>query len=499
MVVKKSDKPSIVARPPVVCVLGHVDHGKTTLLDYIRKTKVALGESGGITQHIGAYQIEVKSPKLKVKSLITFIDTPGHVAFAKLRARGAQVTDLAVLVIDAVEGVKPQTVESLQHIRQAKIPFLVAINKMDLPGASAEGVKAALARGGVFVEGGGGDVISVPISAKTGKGVDELLEMIILLAQMQELKADLKAVPQVVVIEAKLDSRKGPMATLLVKNGVLKVGQFVKTEGVGGKIKAMFDENGRRVLQAPPSKPAEVLGFRKVPKVGSKVKVVEKSDRAKTTSRIQRFTEDFGTIPKTEKTTEETEEKLKVILKADVFGSLEAIKDSLPEEVLPIFEGIGEVTESDVLLAASTSAKILAFQVSIPVQVKKLARFEKVTIVSYKIIYRLLEDIEKGVLKLLEPEIEEEVLGEAWVIAEFRMKGNHIAGCQVKKGKITKSLVHVKRSDKLIADAKIKSLQKNRQDVQEGKVGEELGIVFSCDVDFALGDVIISYKKKTLS
>ncbi len=506
MAVKKSTKSKIVTRPPVVCILGHVDHGKTTLLDYIRKTTVASKESGGITQHIGAYQIKLKAQSSKRKAkekkeeLITFIDTPGHAAFVKLRSRGAKVTDLAVLVIDALDGVKPQTLECLQHIKREKIPFLVAINKMDLAGASEEKVKSQLAEKGVLVEKYGGDIVCVPISAKTGEGVDELLEMVILVAQMQDLKADLKVAPQAVIIDSYLDSRRGPTATLLVKNGVFKIGDLIITKKSKGRIKAMFDENGKRIEKALPSKPFLILGFKKVPKVGDKVKVIKekinnKISRRKTsvplTQEIGKSADFSGNFKKPE------QEKLKIILKADTLGSLEAIKDSLSEKIDLIFQGVGKVNESDILLAGSTSAMIFSFRVNVSKQVKKLAEFEGIKIKSYEIIYHLLEDMEKKALKLLKPETEERILGRAEIIAEFKMKGSHIAGCKVKKGTIEKkNLIHIERDGKLISDTRIKSLQKQRRDTSKGELGEEIGLVFSPDVDFSIGDDIISYNKK---
>jgi translation initiation factor IF-2 len=483
---------SVTIRPPVVCVLGHVDHGKTTLLDYIRKTKIASHEAGGITQHIGAYQIKLKNKK----EVITFIDTPGHAAFSKLRSRGAEVADLAILVIDAVEGLKPQTIESINHIKEANIPFLVAINKIDLPGSNMEMVKGQLAEKGILVEGYGGDVVTVGVSAKTGEGIDELLEMIILLAQMQPLKTESKSLFKGVVIETRMDPKRGLSVTLLVKEGSLKTGDLVISDEIEGRIKAMFDENGRKVNLAGPSKPVEVFGFKKAPRVGSQV-VSLKEDLWKSCRKKRLNREKVNGLKKVEQENQgQPEEKkvIKVILKADVTGCLEAIKGCLAEEVNVISEGIGEVNESDILLAASTKAFILAFRVAIPKQVKKLADYEKVKIISYDVIYKLLEDLEKQVLKLIEPEIEEEILGEAKVIAEFKIRGNHIAGCHIKKGKLSlNNQVHIKRNGVLLANTRIKFMQKNRQNVESVKEKDEAGLVFSPDVDFKLGDDIIAY------
>ncbi len=483
---KRELKSFLISRPPVVCVLGHVDHGKTTLLDYIRKTHVAAAETGGITQHIGAYQIKLKSQG----KTITFIDTPGHAAFNKIRCRGVKVADLAVLVVDASEGVKPQTLESLQILEEAKIPFIVAANKIDLPGTSVDKVKAQLAERGVLVEGYGGQVVLVPISAKTGKGVDELLEMIILQAEIQELKAELNVQPEAVVIETKLDCRRGPLATVIVKKGVIHLGDFI-VSGSGGKVKSMLDENGYLVSEAEPAKPVEILGFKELPEVGSLIKFSNSMiiNRKKVTF----------THKKLKPVIEEIKEKnkcFKLILKADVNGSLEAIKSSLPQEVVLISEGLGDVSESDVLMAASAKASILAFRVNFPQAVKKLAEFEKVNVKTYQVIYQLLEDIEKEVLHLIEPTVEETILGEATVIAEFKIKGAHIAGCRVVKGSLNLGdQVRFKRTENFIGEAKIKNMQKNRQDVKTVKAGDEVGLVFVPDVDFKIGDDIISFHK----
>lgn len=480
MPLKRKSSRSIVLRPPIVAILGHVDHGKTTLLSAIRETDLTAKEYGGITQHIGAYQVEYKGEK------ITFIDTPGHAAFAKMRSYGAAVTDLVVLVVAADDGVKPQTKESLSHIKQAKVPFLVAINKIDLPQASVNMVKAQLAENGVLVEGYGGDIVCVEVSAKQKKGLDDLLEMILLITKMGDLKANPNGSLKGVVIDSKLDSKKGPVATLLIKNGTLKIGDQIFAEDVGGKTKSIMDENGKRLTKTELSKPIEVLGFKKVPPVGAKVQEkVGFKKKQKSPPVLQK------------ETAEEEKLTIKIILKADTLATLEAIESSLPQEVKVILSEVGQVTESDVLLAQSTGAKIIAFNIKTPSRVEKLAKAEKVNIVTYNIIYRLLEDIEKKVLKILEPTIDEEILGEAKIIAEFNIKTKHIAGCKITKGLINKiNPLHLKREDKIIADAKITSFQKERQEIEEAKAGNEAGIVFSPDIDFKIGDVIISYKKK---
>lgn len=487
-----------------MAVMGHVDHGKTTLLSTIRQSDLTAQEFGGITQHIGAYQITYKNEK------ITFIDTPGHAAFSKMRSQGAGVTDLVVLVVAADDGVKPQTKESLVHIKAANVPFLVAINKIDLPGSSIEMVKAQLAEVGVLVEGYGGKIVCVPISAKLKKGIDELLEMILLMTKMQELKADPGAVFRGVVIDAKLDTQKGPVATVLVQQGTLKIGTPLFNDDALGKVKALVDENGKAVAQAQPAKPVLVLGFKKIPAEGTKVfgerkKKVEKVDKVvkveKKVEKVRKVEEEEpSSAEATEgKKTEEEEkpEEIKIILKADTEGMLQALKTNIPSEVTLVLAGTGQVTESDVLLALSTQAKIVAFNVKIPASVAKLAGQEKVLIKSYQVIYELLEDLEKRVLKMLEPTIDEEVLGEAEVIAEFTIKNSHICGCKIKKGRFQKKdRLHLKRDGKILTDMRIKSFQKEKQEVEEAKVGSEIGLVFSPDVDFKLGDVIIAYSVK---
>lgn len=484
MTLKQKTKAKIYLRPPVVAVLGHVDHGKTTLLSAIREKDLTLKEHGGITQHIGAYQIVYKGEK------ITFIDTPGHAAFIKMRSYGVAVTDVVILVVAANDGVKPQTKESIAHIREAKVPFLVAVNKIDLPQTSLDKVKAQLAENEVLVEGYGGDVVCLPISAKQKKGLDELLEMTLLLAKMQNLKAQPKGPLSGVVIDSKLDVQKGPLATILVKNGTLHTGDQIVTPSASGKVRWMFNEIGKRVDFALPSDAVAVLGFKKIPPIGAKVTVRvsgQETPVAIELTRQRNIVKENG----------EEEEKINIILKADTSGTLEAIQQSIAQEVTIVMAGVGQVSESDVLLALSTGAKILAFNVVTPASVKKLAETEKINIKTYSVIYELLEDLEKKVLSIMEPTINEDILGEAEVIAEFKIKGSHIAGCKIKKGKITKKdKVHLKRQDKIIANCRIKSFQKEKQEISEAKAGSEVGIVMQPDVDFTLGDVIIAYSEK---
>ncbi len=467
------------SRPPIVVVLGHVDHGKTTLLDKIRQTNVAAKETGGITQQIGAYQVNYKDRK------ITFIDTPGHVTFSKMRLRGVKIADLAVLVVAANEGVMPQTKESLKYIKEAKIPYLVAINKIDLPEIKIDWIKKNLAENEIFIEGYGGDIVSVCVSAKTGEGIEELLEMILLLGEMAELKGDPEEEFEGVVIESKLDSYKGPIATVLVRNGSLRVGEEIATnDGEKSKIRAMFDEYGRKVNIAFPSQPVVILGFEEVPSIGTKV--------------IKGITGKVSlSFPKKEKELEMKEEPLlKILLKADAVGSLEAILGSLPKEIQVVYSGVGNISESDILLASTNKAQLIGFNVKTPSLVKKLAEIEKVEVKVYKIIYELLEEIEKEVLKISTSLLEEKILGQAEIIAQFEVKGERIAGAKVKSGLISKqNKISLKRGNKIIGDCRIKSLRIKKQDVEEVKEGEEFGVVFSPPLDFTIGDVLISFKE----
>lgn len=466
----------MTTRPPIITVMGHIDHGKTTLLDALRQTNVAARESGGITQHIGAYQVEHQGKKL------TFIDTPGHAAFSKMRSRGASVTDLVILVVDAVESVKPQTKECLEHIKAAKVPFLVAINKMDLPNAVPEIVKKDLADNGVLVEGYGGDIVCVPISAKTRKGLSELLEMILLMAEMQKLSADPKGPLKAVVIESTLDPQRGSVATVIVKSGTLTVGQDVFTpDGSSGRIRNLLDWQHQPLARALPGAPALILGFKQVPEVGSVV-----TDKA------------VSSVPATEKQIKQVslDTKLKLLIKADVAGTLEAIVNNLGDAVELVGQGVGNINESDVLLAQSTGARILAFRVKVSSQAERLAEKEVVLVKSYQLIHELLDDIQDQALKLLEPTIDEQVLGEASVLQVFTVKkNNQIAGCQVNSGKLTVGdMVHLMREDRLIASSRIKSIYQGKEQVKKAKRGEQYGIGLANKLEFQVKDKLVAFK-----
>lgn len=460
-------------RPPVITVMGHIDHGKTTLLDALRQSDVAGLESGGITQHIGAYQIGYQGKK------ITFIDTPGHAAFAKMRARGAQVTDLVILVVDALESVKPQTKECLEHIKQAKAPFLVAINKMDLPNAVTEIVKKDLADCGVLVEGYGGDIVCVPVSAKTKKGLPELLEMVLLMAEMQKLSGNAQAPLQATVIEATLDPKRGATATVIVQSGTLTVGEEIFTPETSGRVRNLLDWRGQALTQAQPGDPALILGWKQAPEVGS---VVSDQPVAQTTK--EKLTKAVS-----------SGKKIKLLIKADVAGTLEAIVNNLGGEIELIGQGVGNINESDVLLAQSTGARILAFRAKVSSQAESLAEKEGVLIKSYQLIHELLDDLQQQILKLLEPTIDEEVLGEASVIQIFTVRDGQVAGVQVNSGKLTVGdQVHLMRGDNLVGGSRIKSIFQGKTAVSKAKRGEQYGIGFASKLEFQVKDKLVAFK-----
>ena len=500
-------------RAPVVAVLGHVDHGKTSLLDNIRKTRVQAQETGGITQHIGAYQVIHKNQP------ITFIDTPGHAAFAKMRHHGAQVTDLVVLVVAANDGVKPQTKESIRHIKEAGVPLIVAINKMDLPGASADMVKAQLVENDISVEGYGGDVVAVETIATKGKGISELLEMILLVAQLQKIKSNPTGSLKAIVIESKMQKSRGPIASAIVKNGTLAIGDHIQAGSVSGTVRALYDEHGKQLREVKPGDPVEILGFKDLPLVGEIVTRVgeetPKSKKPTTTSQPKKSEaekpkdqkdptdEDQADLSAEASAKEEDQEeedeaekpRIKAVIKADTQGTLDAIITNVAEEVEQIGEGVGEVSESDIMLAQATGAKILSFRVKTSKSAQKLAELEGVEIKQYQAIYELLEDLEKQVLKILEPTIDEEEIGVAKIAAEFEIRKSRIAGCKVLSGKMeTGGSVHLMRGDKIVADAKIRSLKQAKKDISVAKKGEACGIILKPQLDFKVGDNLHYYR-----
>jgi translation initiation factor IF-2 len=467
-------------RPPIVAILGHVDHGKTTLLDYIRKAHVAAREAGGITQSIGAYQAFFKD------RLLTFIDTPGHAAFSKMRSRGATVADLAVLVVAADDGVMPQTIESVKHIKAAGIPFVVAVNKVDKEGATPELPKAQLTEHEVFVEGYGGNVPVVPISGKTGQGVDNLLETLLLLADLEELTDESQSSLLAPIIESKLDVARGPIISVIVKQGVLRVGDTVYVGSDAAKVKAMFGDQGQAVTITTPAQPVQLLGFKSVPKVGE----IVMSTPSTSSSELPQSSELQVPVSATPAKT------LKIILRADTAGSLEAILGSFTEEIEVMSSGTGDVTEGDVLLAVTTGALVLGFNVKIPGSVAKLAETEGVTIKPYKIIYELLEYLEKKVIKLMEPTIDEDEIGKAVIVKVFEINGDKIAGSRVESGRFEiGDTIHLKKADGTVKDARVKSLRIGKEEMKKVPAGSECGILFFPNLDLREKDVIIAYKK----
>ena len=495
------DPASLKPRAPVVTILGHVDHGKTSLLDAIRKTKVAAGEAGGITQHIGAYQVEVEGKP------ITFIDTPGHAAFTAMRARGAQVTDVAILVVAADDGVMPQTIEAINHALAAGVPIIVAINKIDVPGANPDRVKQQLTEHNIVVEEYGGDVVSVPVSAVRGDGIPDLLDSINLVAEIQELKANPDRPASAVVVEAELDSSRGPIATVLVQAGTLRQGDAVVVGETSGKIKAMFDELGNRVREAGPSTPVIVMGLVAVPEAGERIRAVTDERLARTIVESRRREREAG---------EQTEHahvnldtlfneisagKLKeliIILKADVRGSAEALKASLERlsnvevKVKIIHSATGPVSDSDVMLAEASNGIIIAFNTKVDPSAKKRAEVSGVEIRSYNIIYQVLEEIEKALTGMLEPVYRTVVDGHAEVRQVFKSSRlGGIAGCFVTDGTLRRgSNVRVLRGGEEIARTRCEGLKRFTDDVREVQTGYECGVVLSNFDKWVEGDVI---------
>jgi translation initiation factor IF-2 len=492
--------------PPVVTIMGHVDHGKTSLLDTIRKTKVAAGEAGGITQHIGAYQVEVSGKK------ITFLDTPGHEAFTAMRARGAQVTHIAVIVVAADDGVMPQTREAIDHAQAAKVPIIIALNKMDKPDANPDFVKQQLYDIGVVIEEFGGDVICVPVSARKGTGIDDLLEMILLVAEVQDIRANPNKPATGVIIEAKLEKNTGPMATVLIQQGTLKMGDNIVVGSMSGKVRAMFNDRGKRIQKAPPSAPVSILGLPEVPQAGDRLEAVTDERTAKqAASKIaeQRRNESMplGQVSLDTLYMQMQEGKVKelnVVLKCDVQGSAEAIKNALSRvgeeniKVRLIHEGIGNISETDVHLAGASGAVIIGFNVKADGAAQRLAQKEHVEIRYYDIIYKLTDDIQAALTGMLEPTYREVIEGHAEVQQTFKAgKSTVIAGCRVIDGKITRSSqARILRKKDLVYDGKIASLRRGRDDVREVATGYECGIVLDDFTEFEVGDIIEVYAQE---
>ena len=499
----EEDSSKLEIRPPVVTVLGHVDHGKTTLLDAIRNTNFAESESGGITQHIGAYKVTYGEQD------ITFIDTPGHEAFTAMRVRGSRVTDIAILVIAADDGMMPQTIEAIDHAKAAGVPIVVAINKIDKPDADSDKVKRQLAERDLLVEDWGGDIIAVAISAKDRIGIDDLLSNILVVAEIGELKANPNRSAAGVIVEAQIHKSKGPVATILVQNGSLKVGDSIVVGDSWGKVRAMLDYNGKPVDKAGPSTPVEILGLGTVPGAGDSFIVVANEKKAKDMVRERlrqrHLDKSSGAIHSLEEISSHLEsgklKELNLVIKTDVQGSIDAVRNSLERltteqsKIKIIRIAAGSVTESDVLLAIASGGIIVGFNTRIEPSAAKFAEQEGVDVRFYNIIYKLIEDFEKAIAGLLEPEKQEVIEGHAEVRAVFSVgRRNKIAGLYVTDGKITRnSLIRVTRDGEIMADGKIASLKRFKDDVREVLTGYECGIGVENFTDFNEGDLVESY------
>lgn len=510
----EDDDPNSEKRPPVITVMGHVDHGKTSLLDAIRKSKVTETEAGGITQHIGAYTVNINGEK------ITFLDTPGHEAFTAMRARGAQITDIVILVVAADDGIMPQTAEAINHCKAANVPIVVAINKIDRPGANVDKVKQELSDYGLISEDWGGDTICVPVSAHTKEGIDSLLEMVLLTAEMQEIKANPHRNAKGTVIEAKLDKGRGAVATLLVQNGTLHVGDSIIVGSTYGRIRAMFDDKGKKIKVAGPSIPVEILGLSEVPAAGDRFHQVkdEKTARDIAAKRKQKVREEY--LQSAHKVSledlynqikEGKVKELNIIVKADVQGSIEALKQSLQKlsneevKVRVLHGAVGAITETDVTLASASNAIIIGFNVRPDSNAQAAAEKESVDIKTYRVIYNAIEDIKAAMVGMLEPDYKEVVLGKAQIRQTYKISNvGTIAGCYVQEGKIVRnSQVRIIRDGIVIFESELASLKRFKDDVKEVAEGYECGLSIDKFNDIKDGDIVEAYtmeeiKKKEL-
>ncbi len=498
------DAAKLVKRPPVVTVMGHVDHGKTSLLDRIRSANVTASEAGGITQHIGAYTVTVNGEK------ITFLDTPGHAAFTAMRARGAQITDIAVLVIAADDGIMPQTIEAIHHAQAAGVSIIVAANKIDKPQANIERVKQQLADQSVLIEEWGGDVALVPVSAKTGEGIDNLLETILLTADVKELKANPDRMAKGAIIEAKLDKGKGPVATVLIQNGTLHTGDNLVAGTITGRVRAMIDDKGRNVKEAGPSMAVSILGLEEVPNAGDSIYAVEQDKLSKLVAQERRNKEREDMIKQSQKVTlddlfskisDGNLKTLNILIKADVQGSVEAVKQSLSEltneevKVNVIHAAVGAINETDVMLADSSNAIIIGFNVRPDSNAKTLAERSKVDVRLYRIIYEAIDDVKNAMKGLIAPKTQEIYMGKAEVRQTFRITGvGMVAGCYVTEGKIIRNgKLRIYRNDVMICEGNVNQLKRFKDDVKEVSQGFECGISIENFNDIQIGDFIESY------
>ncbi len=504
---QQAEHPSgLILRPPVVTIMGHVDHGKTKLLDAIRQSNVVDSEAGGITQHIGAYQVEIKGKK------ITFLDTPGHEAFTAMRARGAQVTDITILVVAADDGVMPQTLEAIDHARAAGVPIVVAINKIDKPGANPDRVKQQLAESGLVVEEWGGDTISIPVSAKEKLGITELLENLMVVAELEELKADPSKPAEGTVIEAAMDRTRGALFTVLVSSGTLQEGDVIAVGENWGRVKAMFNDTGKRVKKAPPSMPVAVLGLSNVPQVGDvMIVVVDEKEASEVIEKRHKEAEKEAYISKTVSLSNVYDQfsagkikELSIILKTDVQGSIEPIKTSLERlssdeiKVRIIHSSTGNVNESDIMLAIASKAVIIGFNTNAEPGAKSSAEREGVSLRFYNIIYNMVDDVNKALKGMLAPIFVEVIDGHAEVRAVFTAgKKENIAGVSVTDGKITRSSsVRVMRGSKKIHESTVSSLRRFKDDVREVATGYECGMGVDGFGDFQVGDILEFFRNE---
>lgn len=492
-------------RPPVVTVMGHVDHGKTRLLDAIRQTDVMATEAGAITQHIGAYQVKVDEQK------ITFLDTPGHEAFTAMRAHGAQITDIIILVVAADDGIMPQTVEAINHARAAEVPIIVALNKIDKPEADQDRVKQQLAEAGLVIEEWGGDIVCVPISAKEKIGIQELLENLLVVAEVEELKANPAGPASGVVVEAEMDKNRGPLATILMNSGTLKPADTVVVGGTWGRVRAMFNDLGKQVKKAGPATPVEIMGLDSVPQAGDILTAVASEQQAQSMLEKHRRGEEEGTSVSSrvvslhdlyDKISSGQVKGLNVILKADVQGSIEPIRSSLEllstneVQVRIIHSGTGNVSESDVMLATASHGLIIGFGVGTDEGARRQASTEGIDIRHYDVIYNVVDDVEKALKGLLEPELVEVIEGHAEVRAIFSaIKGVQVAGIYVLDGKVSRnSSVRVRRGEEVISDTTVSSLRRFKDDVREVATGYECGISVKDFDNFQVGDLLEFYR-----
>jgi len=482
----------LAKKQPVVVLVGHIDHGKSSILESIRDFKITEKEVGGITQHIGAYEVEQDGKK------ITFIDTPGHEAFSAMRARGAKVADIAILVVAADEGVKPQTREAILHIKKAQIPMIVAINKMDKPQADPERVRDALAKEDVLVEERGGKIPSVEVSAKTGKGISELLDLVLLIAEMEDLKADISKKGEGVIIESYLDSKRGPIATLLVENGILKEGDVIGTTSTFGKIKRMEDFQGKKIEKAKPGQPVLVLGFEKVPIIGERFTTFSDLKEAKEKIQVKKIE------PASVISVESDQKVLNIILKTDVLGSIEPIEEvlkSLPQDKIflrILKKEAGNVNLSDIKLAETGKAVILGFRVKTPSAILEVAQRKKIKILNFDLIYDLVEGVRNYMAKILTPEVVRIDLGKLKTLIIFRTeKKRQIIGARVLEGEIKKGVkLEVFREDEKVGEGKVINLQKEKKDIEKGTKGDEVGILYEGNVKIQENDLLIAYEEK---